>query len=108
VRAAHTRDDYVFPSATGATHIDTSKAARTAIRKAGIANFRFHDTRHTAASYLAMRSASMLEVGEVLGHRSVQSTKRYAHLSTAHTRDVLSAMVTAVFPRGAEDGDASG
>ncbi len=46
--------------------------------------FRFHDLRHTAASHLAMNGATLFEVGEVLGHRSVATTKRYAHLSIAH------------------------
>ncbi|MBS3904077.1 MAG: tyrosine-type recombinase/integrase [Simkania sp.] len=45
---------------------------------------RFHDLRHTAASYLAMNQASLLEIGTLLGHKTVQMTKRYAHLSNAH------------------------
>lgn len=42
--------------------------------------FRFHDLRHSAASFLAARGASLLAIGEVLGHRSSQTTKRYSHL----------------------------
>ena len=53
-------------------------------RKSRISNFRFHDLRHTAASYLAMNQASLLEIGTLLGHKTVQMTKRYAHLSNAH------------------------
>jgi integrase len=55
-----------------------------ALAAAGIAHCRLHDLRHSAASYLALSGASLLEIGEVLGHRSLQTTKRYAHLSTAH------------------------
>lgn len=55
-----------------------------ALREANIENFRFHDLRHSAASLLAMAGASLYEVGEVLGHKSTQTTKRYAHLSTEH------------------------
>ena len=46
--------------------------------------FRFHDLRHTAASYLVMNGATLFETGEVLGHKSVETTKRYAHLSVEH------------------------
>ena len=55
-----------------------------ALEAAEIENFRFHDLRHTAASYLAMSGATLHEVGEVLGHKSLQTTKRYAHLSNDH------------------------
>jgi integrase len=47
---------------------------------AALDNFRWHDLRHTAASYLAQSGASLLEVGNVLGHRSAGVTMRYAHL----------------------------
>ena len=64
--------------------IDIRSAWETALSKAGISNFRFHDLRHTAASYLAMNQASLLDIGTLLGHKTVQMTKRYAHLSNAH------------------------
>lgn len=51
--------------------------------KAGMAEdegFRFHDLRHSAASFLAARGASLLAIGEILGHRSTSTTKRYSHL----------------------------
>lgn len=55
-----------------------------AMQRANIKNFRFHDLRHTAASYLVMNGASLHETAEILGHKSTQTTKRYAHLSTDH------------------------
>lgn len=64
--------------------IDIRSAWETALQKAGISNFRFHDLRHTAASYLAMNQASLLEIGTLLGHKTVQMTRRYAHLSNGH------------------------
>jgi integrase len=47
---------------------------------AGIKNFRWHDFRHSAASFLAQHGATLLEIGSVLGHKSAQVTLKYAHL----------------------------
>jgi len=44
---------------------------------------RFHDLRHSCASYLAQQGASLLEIADVLGHRQLTMTKRYSHLTTA-------------------------
>ena len=55
-----------------------------ALRVAKVRNFRFHDLRHTCASMLAQNGASLLEIGDLLGHRDLQVTKRYAHLATGH------------------------
>ena len=58
------------------------EAWRRCLRLARIDGVRFHDLRHTCASYLAQSGASLLEVADVLGHRSLAMTKRYAHLTT--------------------------
>lgn len=55
-----------------------------ALKDAGIRGFVFHDLRHTAASYLAMSGASLIEIGDVLGHRSSSVTRRYSHLTVGH------------------------
>ena len=68
--------------------IDIRSAWETAVEKAGISNFRFHDLRHTAASYLAMSQASLLEIGTLLGHKTVQMTKRYSHISNKHIHNL--------------------
>jgi integrase len=47
---------------------------------AGLQDFRWHDLRHSCASFLAQNGATLLEIGSVLGHRSPSATKRYAHL----------------------------
>lgn len=59
-----------------------------ALDDAGIKNFRFHDLRHSAASYLAMSGATLKQIAEVLGHKSIQTTDRYAHLSVAHKQEL--------------------
>jgi integrase len=47
---------------------------------AGLTDFRWHDLRHSCASYLAQHGASLVEIGAVLGHSSPAITARYAHL----------------------------
>jgi integrase len=57
---------------------------------AEVDNFRFHDLRHTTASYLAMSGASLLEIADVLGHKQISVTKRYAHLCIDHKEKLIS------------------
>jgi len=73
------------------------EAFENAVKRAGIVDFHFHDLRHSAASYLAMNGASLMEIAEVLGHKTLSMVKRYAHLSEAHTRSVVERMNRAVF-----------
>jgi integrase len=56
---------------------------RAARDRAGIPELRFHDLRHTCASYLAQQGASLLEIADVLGHRDLKMSRRYAHLTVA-------------------------
>ena len=69
----------------------------TALNKAEIVDFHFHDLRHSAASYLAMNGASLAEIAEVLGHKTLQMVKRYAHLSEGHTARVVESMNSKIF-----------
>ncbi|MCZ8112240.1 MAG: tyrosine-type recombinase/integrase [Betaproteobacteria bacterium] len=57
---------------------------RLALKAAGIRGVTFHTLRHSAASMLARNGATLYEVGEVLGHRQMQTTMRYAHLAVGH------------------------
>lgn len=84
---------YVFPSDRKPNQpIDIRKAWESAIKRAGIEDFHFHDLRHTTASYLAMSGASNREIAEVLGHKTLQMVKRYSHLSEPHTAEVVERM----------------
>jgi len=65
--------------------------------KAGLIGFRFHDLRHTAASYLVMNGATLHETAGILGHKSMQTTQRYAHLSTDHKIKLSERVMSSVF-----------
>ena len=87
----------VFPNNTGTRPLGIRDAFEGAVKRAGITNFHFHDLRHSAASYLAMNGASLMEIAEVLGHKTLSMVKRYAPLSEAHTAGVVARMNQAIF-----------
>ena len=78
--------EYVFCHLEGAQEGqpigDMKKSWKVALKAAGIKRpFRFHDLRHSCASQLVMNGASLMAVKEILGHESLKTTMRYAHLS---------------------------
>ena len=89
-------NDLVFP-ATGAFE----RTFRRYVKLASIEGFRFHDLRHSAASYLAMNGATPSDIAAVLGHKTLAMVKRYAHLSDAHVRGVVESMNERIFGGGA-------
>jgi integrase len=73
----------LFPATRGSSAgFNFKKHWAQALETAGIDHFRFHDLRHTAASYMVKNGMSLYETGTVLGHKSTQTTARYAHLAT--------------------------
>ena len=83
----------VFPSTTHPQKpIELKKAWTTALKSAEVTNFRWHDLRHTAASYLAQSGAPLLDIAEILGHSTLQMVQRYAHLSESHITATVTRM----------------
>lgn len=72
-------------------------AWESALIRAEITNFKFHDCRHSAASELAMNGARLHEIAAILGHKTLAMVQRYAHLSEQHTLSVVERMNEAVF-----------
>ena len=68
------------------------KLWKKALKLAEIEDFRFHDLRHTTASYLAQSGASLLEIADVLNHKQIQMTKRYAHLCLDHKAKLINSV----------------
>ena len=77
--------------------VDLRQPWEAALEAAGVEDFRFHDLRHSAASYLAMNGASLTDIAEVLGHKTLQMVKRYSHLSETHTKQVVASMNEKIF-----------
>jgi integrase len=88
----------LFPSPTiPSKPIELRKAFANAMKTAEIENFKWHDLRHCTASYLAMNGASLNEIAEVLGHKTLSMVKRYAHLSDSHVSSVVASMNNKLF-----------
>jgi integrase len=88
----------LFPSNKDAQKpIDLKRPWMDALSKADITDFHWHDLRHCTASYLAMNGASMADIAAVLGHKTLQMVKRYAHLSDGHVSNVVASMNAKIF-----------
>lgn len=91
------KNGLVFPSRNKGQALEIDVSFRKAVKEAGLKDFRFHDLRHTAASYLAMNGTSLAAIAELLGHKTLNMVKRYAHLSEAHSAEQIEAMNRKVF-----------
>ena len=88
----------LFPSTVNPQQpIDLRKAFTNSMKRAEIKDFKWHDLRHCTASYLAMNGASLAEIAEVLGHKTLSMVKRYAHLSDGHVSNVVASMNEKIF-----------
>jgi len=87
----------VFPAKNLIDPIDIRAPFETALIKAEIKDFRWHDLRHSCASYLAMNGATLAEIAGVLGHKTLSMVKRYSHISEAHTAKVVERMNSKIF-----------
>lgn len=78
--------DKVFPDITPD---QVSSAFRRVCRAVNVVNFRFHDLRHTAASWLRMQGADIHTVAQLLGHKDLRMAARYQHLSPGFLADAV-------------------
>jgi len=86
------KGEHVFTNRRGEPYTHIEKVFATARRKAGIKDFRFHDLRHTWASWLVMRGIDLYTLQQIGGWKSFSMVQRYAHLSPEHMRKAVSAL----------------
>lgn len=92
----HSNSPYIFCNNDGKPYTDIKKGFYAALRRSGIKNFRFHDLRHTFASHLAMAGVDLHTIKELLGHKDIKMTQRYAHLSPDHKRSAVNTLCNKV------------
>jgi len=91
VIAAQERRDgtgYIFTGTHGGPLGSLGKVWRQVRSAAGLADVRLHDLRHSFASNIVNAGGSLPVIGALLGHRSTQTTARYAHLADDPLRAV--------------------
>ena len=78
--------DVIFPGKPGAKRDKQSvgKSWARVLKIAGIEDFRFHDLRHTFASWYMMNGGDLYELAKLLGHSNIKMTERYAKLGKKH------------------------
>ncbi len=89
----------VFRHADGSAVNSIRTAFDNAVKRAQIEEFSFHDLRHTFASHLVMHGVELVTVKELLGHKTIQMTLRYAHLSPSHKQDAVNVLKFRVSPK---------
>ncbi len=89
--------DLLFPGRNPKKPVFIRAPWLEAVKAAGIEDLKFHDLRHSAASYMLMSGASLGEIAELLGHKTLQMVKRYSHLSEPHAASVVARMNVRIF-----------
>jgi integrase len=95
----HLTSPYVFSDEHGGFIRDIKTAFKSALKRAGISDFRPHDLRHTFASHYLMRGGSLKGLKEILGHKDIKMTMRYAHLSKEFVKEeiqILNGLTTSI------------
>ena len=86
--------DLVFSSSSGGHIVDVRTGFLNSCKRAGLIDLHFHDLRHTFASQFVMSGGDLYILKEILGHKSITMTQRYAHLSPTYKIKAIDRMNT--------------
>src|SRR5437870_294727 len=86
--------DLVFSSSRGGRIVDVRTGFLNSCKRAGLTDLHFHDLRHTFASQFVMAGGDLYILKEILGHKSITMTQRYAHLSPTYKIKAIDRMNT--------------
>lgn len=84
--------DFVFTNAAGGRIGWLQHGWRKALGRAGLTDLHFHDLRHTFASQWMWAGGELYALKDILGHKTIAMTQRYAHLSPAYRRSMVDRM----------------
>ena len=88
---------YVFTGKTpDKPFYDLKRQFENAVKKSGLEGVTFHVLRHSCGSHLTMAGVDLRTVQEILRHKSILMTQRYAHLSPAHKKSAVDALENAL------------
>lgn len=89
--------DYVFPGRVqGKPYHDLFRHFERAVKAAKLEDVNFHTLRHTAASHMVMAGVPIPAVQEIMRHKTISMTLRYAHLSPESKRSAVNALQIAL------------
>ncbi|MHB2015330.1 MAG: tyrosine-type recombinase/integrase [Candidatus Xenobia bacterium] len=89
---------WVYPGSSSDGHAGESifrKPFEAAVERAGLDDFTWHDLRHDFASRLVMSGVDLYTVQQLMGHKTIAMTQRYAHLSPTHRLAAVNRLVNA-------------
>lgn len=86
--------EFVCPDAKRAGQEDWRRWFDLAVKKSGVDNFHWHDLRHTFASRLVMEGVDLATIQKLLGHTTITTTMRYAHLAPGHEQAAVDTLVS--------------
>lgn len=85
--------EFIFPGRDGNALNNVKRSWSALLKAANIENFRWHDMRHSFASWLVMAGVDLNTVRELLGHSDIKMTLRYAHLAPEHKAAAVAMLV---------------
>ena len=99
----HPQSPYIFCHTNGKPYLNVRKSFDALLKKCGIIDFKFHDMRHTFASHLVMSGIDIKTVQELMGHKSIEMTLRYSHLSPDHKKKAVDILARNLVPKWSQE-----